>query len=519
MNKFSKKTGVSFIGLIALILICTLAFIISAGRASVEPITTLYKNPNSWATISDDGQTNGGVVGTGEHYTYITFKFTEDEGNTTMNGYKLKSVWINLANNPMDLMQPKFYVASHSSLNSSPDYGYGFGELTLITDETMSAGDWICLGVNYKTENVGKGPWFTITIPNELYINEIAFAGINSAGKLVALPNISIAEAGVVETNTNSIYSPLESTGNGRIKNDAIASKAQALIDQQDTFDVSKIDRYYDENETSLMNKKESHFYKETGSISYTQRDMEHSAYLADAIYLLNGDDYVFTIPFVNENENIISQYLTALSVLIFGYNSFALYFMPILATIGALVFLYFLLRKVGLDELIITAVLFAYAVAITALTIGGVMLFAPIAGAFVAGALFFMNWFYNNPDNAKNSNGILGLVLSGAFAYLAILSKLSAFIVMPLLIALFVVRLVKDVKAKIAIKKLGKKVSYDSIVTTCVAFVLGYAFVGVLLIFGLHMIFGQAVAGFYGAETAIDIISIRLGNMIKLWF
>jgi hypothetical protein len=47
----------------------------------------------------------------------------------------------------------------------------------------------------------------------------------------------------------------------------------------------------------------------------------------------------------------------------------------------------------------------------------------------------------------------------------------------------------------------------------------LGYAFVGVLLIFGLHMIFGQAVAGFYGAETAIDIISIRLGNMIKFWF
>lgn len=519
MNKFTKKTGISFIGLIALILICTLAFIITAGRSSVEPTVSLYKNPVSWATIGDDGTTSGGVISTGEHYTYITFKFTEDEGKSVMNGYKLKSVWMNFAKLPTELPQPQFYIASHSSIHVSGDYGYGFGLVTLITDETMSAGDWVCIAENYKTENVGKGPYFTITIPDELYINEIAFAGINTSGELVALPNISIEEAGVVETSTNSIYSSIEGKGNGRVKSEAIASKAQALIDQQDTFDVSKIERYFDSNETNLMNRKENHFYKETGSISYSDRDMETSAYLADAIYLLSGDDYAFSIPYVNENENILTQYLTALSVLIFGYNSFAIYFMPILATIGALVFLYFTLKKCKVDELIVLAVMATYAIAILALTIGGVMIFAPIAGLFIVGALFFMNWYFNNIDNTKNSMGILGLVLSGTFAYLAILSKLSAFIIMPVLIALFVIRLVKDIKEQKAIQKLGKKAHYDSIITTSVAFFLGYVFAGALLIFGLHMILGQTLASFYGVETAMEVISTRLGAMIKLWF
>ena len=517
MNKFIKKTGISFIGLIALILICTLAFTIAAGRASVSPITSLYKNSNNWATIGDDGSSANGIVGTGEHYTYITFKFTEDEGKSTLNGYKLKSVWINFADIPAG--QPQFHIASHQSPQASADYGFGFGLTTLITDETMCVGDWVCISANYKVENVGRGPYFTVTICDKLYINEIAFAGINTNGELVLLPNISIAYAGAVESNTNAIYSPLEGKASGRVENEEIKTKAQALIDQQDTFDVSKIDRYYDSTETNLMNRKENQYYLEDGSISYSNRDMKHSAYMADALYLLNGDNSLSTIPYINENQNIIAQYLNVLSVMIFGQTSFALYFMPILATIGALVFLYFMLKKCIKDELIAFAVMTGYSIAILALTIGGVMLFAPIAGCFIAGAFFFMNWFFNNSDNAKNSFGVLGLVLSGTFAHLAILSKLSAFVVMPILIALFVIRLVKDVKKQLAIKNSGKKAHYDSIITCSVAFALGYLFVGALLIFGLHMILGQAISSYYDAETAIEIISLRLGEMIKLWF
>ena len=75
------------------------------------------------------------------------------------------------------------------------------------------------------------------------------------------------------------------------------------------------------------------------------------------------------------------------------------------------------------------------------------------------------------------------------------------------------------NVMNNVEIKKLGKKAHYDSIITTSVAFFLGYVFAGALLIFGLHMILGQTLASFYGVETAMEVISTRLGAMIKLWF
>lgn len=495
LKNFFKKISASVWGLIAIIIVFSTLCGVHVGLTKVEPTISSFTTPK-WQTTSVDGVDESDLA------TFVTIKANDMDGAT------LKSVWLNL-DEISETVAPKVYIYSHANTASSGNGGYGFGE-TVLNLSSVKNLEWFNVATSYA-EIVGKGPMFTFTFVGDFVINEIALVGVYNTGakkgELVQFKDLTIEYAGFAPSTKNTMNTPLEGQYSKKYNREDTKLLAQAMIDEQDMFDISLIDRKITVTAESPAEVKEVH--------SYTGEYSERNIYLADAINLFQNRGKV-----VNHRVNVLGSQIIGLSVAIFGETSFGLHFIPLLMAIGSIFVVFFIVKRFTKNNIINIAVTATYAIALMLFfTILGVIV-APLVALFMSLALLFMSNYYNKGFTAKSSyTPVLAIMISGIFTWCAILSKVTAVIFVPLVIVLLILGIIKDTKREIAKAKAnGKKVSYYNTYMAIFASVVGFVLAGVLLSLASYFISGSMLTVYYGETSIIKLILKNTGIMFGMW-
>ena len=494
LKNFFKKISASVWGLVAVLIVFTTLCSVHIGLTKVEKTVSSFATPK-WVSSNIDGTDD-------ELATFVTIKAND------MNGAVLKSVWLKL--DEVDTSSsPKVYIYSHANTSSSGNGGYGFGEVVLDLSDAKNL-QWFNVATSYN-EVVGKGSMFTFTFVGDLTISEIALVGVYNSGAnegdLVQFKDLSIEYAGFTPATKSTMNSPLTGSSSKKYNYEETKVLANAMIDEQDSFNVSNIEREVTVDDEKPSNTKETHSY--TGSYS------QSNVYLGDALNLFKDKGNV-----VNHNVNVLGSQLIGLSVAMFGETSFGVHFLSLLMAIGSISVVFFIAKRFAKKDIINIAVTATYAVVLMLFfTILGVVV-APIVALFASLAVFFMSKFFVSGFNTKGAyTPVVSIMLSGVFTCLAILSKVTAVIILPAVIALLVLRIVKDIKVEIAKAKAnGKAVSYYNMYVSILSAVVGFILAGVVLTVATYFISGTMLTAYFGESSLLKVIFKNMGVMFGYW-
>lgn len=494
LKNFFKKISASVWGLIAVLIVFTTVCGVHVGLTKVEKTNLSFEVPK-WASTAVNS-TNDDLA------TFVTIKAND------MNGAVLKSVWLNL--DEVDTTaSPKVYIYSHSNTASSGNGGFGFGEVVLDLSDVDNF-EWFNVATSYN-EIVGKGSSFTFTFVGDFVINEIALVGVYNSGakegELVQFKDLTIEYAGFTPSTKSAMNSPLTGTTSKKYSLDDTKILAQAMIDEQDTFDVSLINEEVTVADEKPSDAKVIH--------TYTGDKLERESYLAGALNLFNYSGEV-----VNHKLNVLGAQIIDLSVSIFGETSFGVHFVSLLMGIASIFVAYFIARRFAKCDTIKIVATAVYALVLALFfTILGVVV-APIVALFLTLAAFFMSGYYAKGFATKKAYvPVLNIMLSGVFTWCALLSKVTSVIFVPAILALFVLGIIKNAKNENAIAKAkGKKVSYYNTYMAIFAGIVGFILAGVILTVGTYLISGSMLTAYYSEKSIISVIFKHTGVMFGYW-
>ncbi|HIZ72506.1 MAG TPA: glycosyltransferase family 39 protein [Candidatus Gallimonas intestinavium] len=250
---------------------------------------------------------------------------------------------------------------------------------------------------------------------NSVRINEVVFVAENNDLPEEERKPVVLA----AELDDASIIRRAE----GETKEEAL-ERASAVLDSQylPTLSSSSFYCYSEEEAYSMMTIAEMR-----AGGSYVKGD----TYLADTVYNALGTD------------------ILALGTLIFGMSPFGLRIFPFLAAFGVLVLGYFLVRDLSKSERagFIFAVLYALSAAFFAAGHLGTPLMLGVF--FFTASVYFCHKFYAKGMKTADFKGALPVILSALFGALAVCTNGVWVIPMLGVIALFVVGMVRQRKAK----------------------------------------------------------------------
>ena len=289
------------------------------------------------------------------------------------------------------------------------------------SDEALSNGpyNWAVFDVTSVTEKGWRlrdyAYYCFFARSNSVRINEVVFVAENNDLPEEERKPVVLA----AELDDASIIRRAE----GETKEEAL-ERASAVLDSQylPTLSSSSFYCYSEEEAYSMMTIAEMR-----AGGSYVKGD----TYLADTVYNALGTD------------------ILALGTLIFGMSPFGLRFFPFLAAFGVLVLGYFLVRDLSKSERagFIFAVLYALSAAFFAAGHLGTPLMLGVF--FFTASVYFCHKFYAKGMKTADFKGALPVILSALFEALAVCTNGVWVIPMLGVIALFVVGMVRQRKAK----------------------------------------------------------------------
>jgi len=475
--------------------------------------TGLYSRPFTVPAYQENGELSDD---------YRTFVFVNSNIEDTKT--RIHSIWLNLAEIPEGRIETGEQVATFSIMTATHDLttttgniAYGLGRKKYPVSSVIR-GHWFCVSV--LTNNVVKQKAFVnIIFDNGVSVNEIAIVGEKiSDGSLVRLTPEVVSAGMVPYSSDDDTTEELSSVESGyRVLSDSLKDLAVNLTDNQGSFDVSTVREMGDT-------------YQYTGtdvddaSISAKSQD----ALLTNATGLIHGESY-----YLYDNANVFMTEITALGILIFGNNMVGLKLIPLLILIGGIIVVFTILKsffkKISLNYHELFAVLgaFIYAGIILSLAIFIGAWYLPMVSLFIALSVFFMlKYFYDGVNYDKPYKTYLSVILSGLFFSLAFLTKVTAIITLIPIIALFVIKMVKDAKffnAKLPTlseeKQASVKAVYkNSFIGLILSAVLGFVLVFIVCLMGLSLISGKIICNFYGIEGMIEAIFRHTGVMFTNW-
>ena len=290
------------------------------------------------------------------------------------------------------------------------------------SDEALSNGpyNWAVFDVTSVTEKGWRlrdyAYYCFFARSNSVRINEVVFVAENNDLPEEERKPVVLA----AELDDASIIRRAE----GETKEEAL-ERASAVLDSQylPTLSSSSFYCYSEEEAYSMMTIAEMR-----AGGSYVTGD----TYLADTVYNALGTD------------------ILALGTLIFGMSPFGLRFFPFLAAFGVLVLGYFLVRDLSKSERagFIFAVLYALSAAFFAAGHLGTPLMLGVF--FFTASVYFCHKFYAKGMKTADFKGALPVILSALFGALAVCTNGVWVIPMLGVIALFVVGMVRQRKAKV---------------------------------------------------------------------
>lgn len=289
------------------------------------------------------------------------------------------------------------------------------------SDEALSNGpyNWAVFDVTSVTEKGWRlrdyAYYCFFARSNSVRINEVVFVAENNDLPEEERKPVVLA----AELDDASIIRRAE----GETKEEAL-ERASAVLDSQylPTLSSSSFYCYSEEEAYSMMTIAEMR-----AGGSYVKGD----TYLADTVYNALGTD------------------ILALGTLIFGMSPFGLRIFPFLAAFGVLVLGYFLVRDLSKSERagFIFAVLYALSAAFFAAGHLGTPLMLGVF--FFTASVYFCHKFYAKGMKTADFKGALPVILSALFGALAVCTNGVWVIPMLGVIALFVVGMVRQRKAK----------------------------------------------------------------------
>ena len=289
------------------------------------------------------------------------------------------------------------------------------------SDEALSNGpyNWAVFDVTSVTEKGWRlrdyAYYCFFARSNSVRINEVVFVAENNDLPEEERKPVVLA----AELDDASIIRRAE----GETKEEAL-ERASAVLDSQylPTLSSSSFYCYSEEEAYSMMTIAEMR-----AGGSYVKGD----TYLADTVYNALGTD------------------ILAFGTLVFGMSPFGLRFFPFLAAFGVLVLGYFLVRDLSKSERagFIFAVLYALSAAFFAAGHLGTPLMLGVF--FFTASVYFCHKFYAKGMKTADFKGALPVILSALFGALAVCTNGVWVIPMLGVIALFVVGMVRQRKAK----------------------------------------------------------------------
>lgn len=327
-----------------------------------------------------------------DHFDSIVYELTLNR-NAENDKVLVDSVWLNIGGRNYDSEDSTVtvWVTTATSLTASFTSSYGGGSKS-ISNARSDVGSWVKL--TNITSSSDSRVYYMLSTKSEIKYNEVAF--VDQAGKRI---EAEVKYAGANPKETGVLGDLIKSE-------DYAANKAAAAktLDEQNKFDTANI--------------QDGRYVRET----YAGRLTEYEADLLEsARNILSGQG-----SYTDVTSNAFGLQLISLSVAIFGGNTFGLRFMPMLFTIGTIILVYFLAKRLFSSDIAALIAAFLYAVggyALSGATLGST---GAIFIFFALGAVYFMTGFYKSVAK-QNNYAYTQLILSGAFYALAVSVKMQA--------------------------------------------------------------------------------------------
>ncbi len=233
---------------------------------------------------------------------------------------------------------------------------------------------------------------------------------------------------------------------------------------------------------------------------------------------LLKSEGY-----YVSKTANALGVELIALGTLIFGENPFGLRIIPFLFFVATLYLLFFFGKKLFGANLYGMLTTVCYLVAGLGLSLAGLGLSYSIAVFFAVASLYFTyNLFVKGMQTKNAREWLREALMSGLFLCLAVLCDISSLIIAPVVLAVYIVLMVRAIKARATAYKtasgleieLNREVLNKTVLSTVLGFFVIFAVLPILinlLVYGLAF---PSYAGYYATENLFAIIAKNYSNL-----
>ncbi len=438
-----------------------------------------------------------------KNYDTVVFELSHnknDDGSSAI----LKEIWINTGLDVNAVSTPHYSIRIFSSsvLGETFRESHGLDDVKPLENNPKYFNKWIKLAGDIEFTQARK--YFQLVTSSTAKINEIVF--VDTENQVIPVKIVGAGYA--VLEDVNYSYNKLtDEVKNG--SNTAHIKEAGKMIDEQNLFDPNKIvgDNYVERNRAKL-----------TEAECYT---------LNSVVNLINdGGGYM------DKTVNPLGLEIMAISVRMFGANTFGLRFMPLLFTALSIVAVFFLgkilfNKKDGLGLML--AVLFALCgFSMFYATIG---LVDAIFNFFVILSALFMIVFYKKGMNSKKKlRTSLPLILSGLFFSLAIATKMQAVYALIGLSIIFGLSLYRQYKAyklretkiengevedKSMTKDLNKTDYITKLIITVLIFVFSFVLLPVIALIVCYLIGIKAYSSAYGANNVLVLMYTNISGML----
>lgn len=273
-------------------------------------------------------------------------------------------------------------------------------------------------------------------------------------------------------------------------ENDTINSFT-SVVDEQDGFELSG---------TNLLNERESELQN---AISNLRR----------------GSGY-----YVSKTANVLGVELAFIGTAIFGETAFGLRIIPFVFFVATLYLLYFFAKKIFGGSLYGTTAVICYLLAGIGLCIGGLGLSYSTSAFFAIASLRFAYELFIEKMQSENKKiWLKNLFMSTLFLTLAVLCDITALVILPFILSIYVVFAIRIIKIRAKAYNeadgLEKEYNREKLNSTVLSTVLGgivcFIVVPLLLSLMAYLFAFPTYAGYYRTE---NVFAVTFKNFSRLY-
>ena len=398
-------------------------------------------------------------------------EYDTDEGDT----FVYDSVWISFAS--IDYTEGVEEIAFRASRATGKDRTFTSDTKSKVTfkndAQSLNIGGWVQL-YDYA-DDISNASYFVIATRNQIKVNEVAFVG-KLNGKLVQLSATGIGSgfAGTGESDWSKKF-----TESWIDKDENAIKEANKLVNEQKTFDVSLIDGdVYNGGEKILFD--------------------------SEVSLLLNVNGINDGFGSVDYTLSPLGVYTIALGRTIFGGNPFGLRIMPLLFSVGCLLMLFAIGKKLFNEESYAFILSLLYAFSGYSLAYATVSNAGPIMAFFILCAFYFALAFWKKkPENKNDRKPFINLLLAGLFTACASVVKAQALLFVPAIIVPIIFALINLSKSEV-----GKETAGFAAAVALISFIL----MPVVLLIGTYGL----GAGLYMTEEATSVFDYGFSHYVQ---